>query len=57
MRQLSVHELAGFAGGAGKAECAGLGAAAGMALFLGGPVGWLGAAFAVWEASEIGCFS
>lgn len=57
MRLLSFDELAHVVGGEySQSECAGLGFAAGCSICFGGPAGWLGAGFLLWQAAEGGCF-
>lgn len=58
MRLLTLADLAHIEGGQyTQSECAGLGFAAGISAIYGGPVGWLGAGFLVWQAAEGGCFN
>ncbi len=57
MRQLREDELTQVVGGEySQSECAGLGLATGIAVCIGGPMGWVTAAFTVWQAAEGGCF-
>ena len=57
MRPRHDSELTVLVGGEySKVECASLGFATGATCVLGGPIGWFGAAFCVWQAYDGGCF-